>query len=316
MNKKNYLKISDIEKLTGIPRSTIHFYLREGLLHPPLKSGQTMAYYDESHLDRLKLIHHLKNEIGFPLKTLKEKIALHKPLENELKNNLLKQKDSDEELLLPEAPRERRKNEIINAAIKIFSEKGFYKTKVKDITDVLDMSTGTFYIYFNTKEDVFLEAIDGVVKAILGNAAQAIKNEPDLIMRTLIRGQVFFEKYSQYSEILNQLRAEMTKDSTWFQERVKDIYRQLTKPIIKEIIDAVDQGLIRKIDPDLLAYALTGLIETMSFRMTLDNTYTFDKIIQFLMDFLMKGVPVRLDKKQKEKIQKFIEDIRIQPVGD
>jgi hypothetical protein len=108
----------------------------------------------------------------------------------------------------------------------------------------------------------------------------------------------------------------MTKDSTWFQERVKDIYRQLTKPIIKEIIDAVDQGLIRTIDPDLLAYALTGLIETMSFRMTLDNTYTFDKIIQFLMDFLMKGVPVRLDKKQKEKIQKFIEDIKIQPVGD
>ncbi|MBU0993214.1 MAG: MerR family transcriptional regulator [Proteobacteria bacterium] len=310
MKKENYLKISEVEKLTGIPRSTIHFYLREGLLHPPEKSGKTMAYYDESHLDRLKLIQQLKNEMGFPVKFIKKKIATHTPLENELENIRLRQADSNEALLPPKGPRDRRKNEIIEASLKIFAEKGFYKTKVKDITDAMDMSTGTFYIYFNNKEDLFLEAIDGVVKTMIGNAAQAMKNEKDYLMRLLVRAQVFFEQYSKYSEILNQLRAEMTKDSTWFQERVKGIYRDLTQPVIREFNEAMEQGLIRKIDPDLLAYAMTGLIETMSFRMTIDDAYSFDKIIVFLMDLIMNGLPVNMNPRQEKRIQKFLEEVR------
>jgi len=310
LKKENYLKISEVEKLTGIPRSTIHFYLREGLLHPPEKSGKTMAYYDESHLDRLKLIQQLKNEMGFPVKFIKKKIATHTPLENELENIRLRQADSNEALLPPKGPRDRRKNEIIEASLKIFAEKGFYKTKVKDITDAMDMSTGTFYIYFNNKEDLFLEAIDGVVKTMIGNAAQAMKNEKDYLMRLLVRAQVFFEQYSKYSEILNQLRAEMTKDSTWFQERVKGIYRDLTQPVIREFNEAMEQGLIRKIDPDLLAYAMTGLIETMSFRMTIDDAYSFDKIIVFLMDLIMNGLPVNMNPRQEKRIQKFLEEVR------
>lgn len=307
--RENYLKINEVEKQTGIPRSTIHFYLREGLLHAPVKTGRTMAYYNDSHLDRLRLIQKMKTELGIPTNYIKERIA---NLESTGQQDAFfqEQKEKDEGLHLSGGPRDRRKNEIITAAVKIFSEKGFYKTKVKDITDALDMSTGTFYIYFTNKEELFLEAIDGVVKSILGGAAMAIKNEKDFVIRMLMRGQVFFEQYTKYSEILNQLRAEMTRDSKWFQDRVKGIYHDLTLPIIKEFRDAMEQGLVRKTDPDLLAYAVTGLIETMSFRMTVDHSYTFDIIINFLLDFFMNGLALDKDPAQAKKVRKYLDSIK------
>jgi AcrR family transcriptional regulator/predicted DNA-binding transcriptional regulator AlpA len=299
-NKDDYLKINEVEKMTGIPRSTIHFYLRKGLLHPPVKTGRTMAYYNSSHIERLRLIQQMKNDLGIPITYIKERLALHTPgsaPDLSPKPNTVTNEDFASAVGL----KDRRKNEIISVAIKIFSEKGFYKTKVKDITDALDMSTGTFYIYFKNKEDLFNEAIDGVVKSILGGAAEAIKNEKDFMKRLLLRGQVFFEQYSKYSEVLNQLRAEMTRDSQEFQQKVKKIYHGLTQPIIKEFRAAMDQGLIRKTDPDLLAYAMTGLIETMSFRITVDPSYSFGDIMLFLSDFIINGVPLSNDPEEKQE---------------
>ena len=51
----------------------------------------------------------------------------------------------------------------------------------------------------------------------------------------------------------------------------KKISHGLTQPVIREIEAAIKEGVIRDIDPDLAAYGLTGLIEIMSLRLSLDN---------------------------------------------
>ncbi len=46
------------------------------------------------------------------------------------------------------------RNEILNAAVVQFSEKGFIETSIADIMNAADMGLGTFYNYFSSKEDV------------------------------------------------------------------------------------------------------------------------------------------------------------------
>ncbi len=65
------LKISDLERITGVGRSTIHYYLREGLLTPPRRTGKTMAYYDAGHVEELRRIRDLQEE-GYPLTLIRE----------------------------------------------------------------------------------------------------------------------------------------------------------------------------------------------------------------------------------------------------
>lgn len=54
--------------------------------------------------------------------------------------------------------------------------------------------------------------------------------------------------------------------------------------MLREIEAAIKDGVIREIDPDLLAYALTGLIEIMSLRISLDCKYDLEKIMDFIVD--------------------------------
>lgn len=57
------MRMSELAERSGVPVATIKYYAREGLLPPGQATGATQALYDESHLERLRLIRVLR-EIG------------------------------------------------------------------------------------------------------------------------------------------------------------------------------------------------------------------------------------------------------------
>ena len=280
MEEKQVMRISELARLSGTPRTTIHFYLRKGLLHPPIRTGRTMAYYDETHLERLRLIKQLKMNLRLPTAFIKRHLEnMKKPGHGGFRYETQDNKTRPD-----------RKQEIIEVAIRLFSERGYLKTNVRDITDSLGISTGTFYIYFQNKQELFIEVVDDVIRTIIGEIAIAIKKEKDYIKRSELRGRVFFENYPRYSEILAQLRAGIVGEGQWPQEKVKKIYHLLTEPLIREAKEAMQKGVIRKVDPDLLAYTLTGMVETLSMRANLDDKYDFNEVMEFVLDLAINGL--------------------------
>jgi AcrR family transcriptional regulator len=277
------MRIKELEERSGVPRTTIHFYLRHGLLPPPYKTGRTMAHYDDGHLKRLRVIEKLKKGSRVPMAFLREQL---KSLENEA-DDVFGEYDVTKAVTTTKEKKLKRK-EIIKQAISVFSRKGYHQTKIVDITKSLQISTGTFYLYFNNKRDLFMEVIDDVFRNIVGEAAIAIRNEKDFLERCKIRGRVFYENYSRYSEILNQLRAELATEEQWPVKKIKKIYHGLTKPVIREFEMAVNNGIIKNIDADLLAYGLTGMLEIMTLRSSLDQKYNVEDIMAFIVDLTLK----------------------------
>lgn len=291
MSDKVFMRIKELSVKSGVPKSTIHYYLREGLLHPPTKTGQTMAYYDETHLKRLAMIARLKKNLRMPIAFLK------KELDKEVNSGLDVEENAEHNEQDP-SPRDARKKEIIKAAIYVFSQKGYHRTKVSEITAKAGISTGTFYIYFENKRELFIEVVEDVFRHIVGDAARNIKGEDDVGRKLVIRGRTFYENYSRYMEILNQLRAEIASDEDWPQEKLNRMYLSLTGPVKKEAQEAVEKGHIRPVDPELLSYALTGMVEIMSFRISLDDKYTIEDAIMFIGDMIINGLIPESDRQK------------------
>ena len=133
MSDQTFMRIKELEQRSGVPRTTIHFYLRQGLLHSPNKTGRTMAYYDESHLKRLQDIQNIKGNIRMPLPFLKEKIAA---LTREGKEGRIKVMQSMKDVATTTKAKDSKRRKIVEAAIQVFSQKGYHRTKVQDITNV------------------------------------------------------------------------------------------------------------------------------------------------------------------------------------
>jgi len=66
------MKISTVVKRTGVPKETIHFYIREGLLRKPHKSGINVADYNENHVKQIRFIKELRDNYYFPIPLIKK----------------------------------------------------------------------------------------------------------------------------------------------------------------------------------------------------------------------------------------------------
>lgn len=74
-----------------------------------------------------------------------------------------------------------RRREIIEAAYKIFSEKGYHKTKMTDIATELELSHATLYRYFSNKRDIAAAVTD----IVIGMITAVVLAEPAEDMQTL-----------------------------------------------------------------------------------------------------------------------------------
>jgi DNA-binding transcriptional MerR regulator len=68
------MKISELVKRTGVPKETIHFYIREGLLRKPRKSGVNTADYNENYVNQILLIKDLRDNYYLPIPEIKKVI--------------------------------------------------------------------------------------------------------------------------------------------------------------------------------------------------------------------------------------------------
>jgi DNA-binding transcriptional MerR regulator len=78
----------ELVRLTGVARETIHFYAREGLLPPAVKTHPNQADYTEDHVERVLFIKKLQEKLFLPLPMIKKIIALR--AESPMDGDLLK----------------------------------------------------------------------------------------------------------------------------------------------------------------------------------------------------------------------------------
>ena len=144
------LRIKDLEKISGIGRSTIHYYVREGLLSPPRKTGKTMAYYDARHVQELEEIRSMQAN-GYPISYIKEMLGSEKSEGLEGRTGA------------GEIHRSDRRQQIMDKAVEIFARKGYHQTNVTEIARAAGVGHSTFYIYFPSKMALFAECVDRVI---------------------------------------------------------------------------------------------------------------------------------------------------------
>jgi DNA-binding transcriptional MerR regulator len=65
------LRMRDLVRQSGLPRETIHFYIQQGLLPEPIKTGRNTALYSLEHLERLGRIRELQEKQFLPLKAIR-----------------------------------------------------------------------------------------------------------------------------------------------------------------------------------------------------------------------------------------------------
>jgi AcrR family transcriptional regulator len=90
-----------------------------------------------------------------------------------------------------EREKQRRREEILDAAEKVFFSKGIEKSTMDDVAEEAELSKGTLYIYFKSKEDIHWAISHRGVKNLLINMEKKVDKNKNAIDNLLIIADAF-----------------------------------------------------------------------------------------------------------------------------
>jgi DNA-binding transcriptional MerR regulator len=253
--------ISTLERATGVPRSTIHFYISEELLPRPAKTAASRSLYSEKHVELLRRITSLKHS-GLSLAEIKK----------ELQEELAVLGDDDADLAAREY--DRIHAEIIKTATDEFVAHGYEDTHLATIVKRIGITPHVFYGHFASKLQLFAECFRQMVDSNLQSVEEKLKNASDLGERLLARLASNSALHTLQSEAVSLIRAEGAEPSSDISGDLVRSYARIVEQVAADIRTmSARGGPAADVPVELLAYSLLGAYDNTHLRASWDSTY-------------------------------------------
>jgi len=296
--KSGPMKMKQLSQAADLPVSTIKFYMAKGLLPAPEKVRPNVVYYDEAFLERLIVVKNMRDE-GLSIKSIKsilDKYPFEKVSEWNDFRDMVRLKESheleDEERLAALSDEERRTEEILGAAFRVFSIKGYHNSTVDDIAQEAGISKGTCYQYFEGKEDIFIATMERSLETLLAEADAAAVEAKDALMRLGIKGLTFISKYRDVQFMFMGVVSEALGGNTRLKVKAAEAYARVAEYLARDIELGIEEGIFRPVDPMTVAYGLIGIAEIVGDRYIVEEEFDVLHFFVNLMDFLQHGLYV------------------------
>ena len=168
-----------------------------------------------------------------------------------------------------ERERERRRQQIIVAAKRVFSEKGFNRATMEDIAQEAELSPGTLYLYFKNKDELYASLSLRILQYLNIRLNHVIKEEgldPAEQMKAL--REAIYDVYQfdppilinlfhlQSSETLKNLSPDLFKD-------IQNLSRRSLEGITALFRNGIEGGLFGAFNPKILAELFWSMFSGM-----------------------------------------------------
>ncbi|WP_158211493.1 TetR/AcrR family transcriptional regulator [Alkalihalobacterium alkalinitrilicum] len=179
------------------------------------------------------------------------------------------------------------KLKLIEAAEGVFGELGFFQAGITDITREAGVALGTFYTYFQSKEEIFKDLVTfrlHELKKEIALETHGITDRLDLERKGLKVFFKFIQKHPFHYRLMRQ--------SEFVDEKFhRKIYESFAAGYIRSLSKSMANKQIRKIDPEILVYCFMGISDYIGMRWVLwEKTEVDDRIIDELMTFISHGI--------------------------
>lgn len=147
------------------------------------------------------------------------------------------------------------RKKILNAALKVFSTIGLGNSNVRDIIRESDLSIGTFYNNFETKEDVFVELVNDFIKILRVRLRNARRNANDSFSFVTLAYKSFFDIFTDNPDLLALIaRNQSSFRNLAYQDEAKNLIEDLES----DIRLAIEAGLLPDIPVRVVSLSMFG----------------------------------------------------------
>jgi AcrR family transcriptional regulator len=171
-----------------------------------------------------------------------------------------------------------RQRRILDAALAVFTRRGYREASVDEIAEEAQTSKGGVYFHFAAKQLIFRALLDLSARRLLERVETAIERETDPVARADAALLTVLRAFSDHRALARLFMIEALGAGSEFQTRVLEIHNDFIAVIQRHLDAAVDQGVV------------PVAVDT-----TIASRAWFGALNEVILHWLIKGEPARLE---------------------
>ncbi|MGI5992242.1 MAG: TetR/AcrR family transcriptional regulator [Methanosarcina sp.] len=193
--------------------------------------------------------------------------------------------------------REIIRRKIIDQGKDCFARYGVKKTSIEDLTKDLGIAKSSFYSFFNSKEDLFLQIFkeerEALKDSLLENSFLKYRTEPDKAVRAYLYYVLnIVNKHPIWRKVFIEEERLGLTISRSSEEKIKNIRRENVEMILPFFEEWADAGLLIDKNTRILAETTYAVLYLMRFRNEIEKE-DFPEIMNFFIDLLAENIVKR-----------------------
>lgn len=179
---------------------------------------------------------------------------------------------------------------ILDAALNIFSNKGYHATKLDEIVESARTSKGAIYLYFPNKEQLFLALVDQFADLLERRVNEAIEHESSGIDRVRAALIAVVETFGKYRLPAKILLVQAVGLGSIFEKKRRETTDRFAGLIKTHLDESIRMKHIAQIDTDVVSHAWMGAIYNLMIQWVYTGEPTSERILATLVPLLLRSV--------------------------
>ena len=181
---------------------------------------------------------------------------------------------------------------ILDAAVAVFAEKGFFTSRVSDIADRADVADGTVYLYFKSKEEILMTAINTAFDAFMSLARTELKKLSDPVERLRRLAFLHLDALGSNRNMAVVFQMELRQSTRFLSEFSHQHMVEYLGLVREAIIEGQDRGIFRREMSDkYAANCFFGALDEMVTSWVLsEHEYQLSNVADVVVDIFLNGM--------------------------
>lgn len=181
---------------------------------------------------------------------------------------------------------------ILDAAVAVFAEKGFFTARIADVADRADVADGTVYLYFKSKEDILMTAINTAFDAFMSLARTELKKLSDPRERLRRLAFLHLDALGSNRNMAVVFQMELRQSTRFLSEFSHRHMIEYLGLVREAITDGQASGLFRRETSDkYAANCFFGALDEMVTSWVLsEHDYQLSNVADVVVDIFLNGM--------------------------
>ena len=190
-------------------------------------------------------------------------------------------------------PKTEKKNRIIEAAVKVFAEKGFYLAKVSDVAKAANVADGTIYLYFKNKDDLLINLFEQKMELILQRFKAYLKDIIDPVEKLHRFVDFYFILIKEDKDLADVFQVELRQSAKFLKDYHNQKFLDFLSMIKSIIQEGMHNGFFRTdLNPDIVKIMIFGTVDEVARQWILgaDAIYSLEEAKDNVNHILTNGL--------------------------